>query len=366
MQEKKAKNSGWIRRTFFSVLGKNRTRKFLDFLLKKKYRVSSLKFPVDILAVKEILIILPESSLEVLHQLKNVISLMTLFKHAGITLLCEHSVAPYIRMIPGLNVVEYAAQNYFSTEFSRMARQFQGTVDLCLMLDAAPGLPMLYLAGSTAASVRAGYCDAGDYPFLNLHVRPSPRRVYLADWYCSMAEIFGAKPGDIRWRVAKKTMEEVDHLIGELKIAPDAPLIGFDALHFIRSFGIAWTDEFMHRIDELRAGTVYFHVEDGATEQELVWLCKQNVPSFADLSASRLAALVSRSKFVISGNTSMYILAGLLHRPAVGFFPAETFERYCPQSQLHGGVPYTGRPETREIDELFGLIAALPQSEMTK
>ncbi|MBN1758807.1 MAG: hypothetical protein JW863_10835, partial [Chitinispirillaceae bacterium] len=162
------------------MLGKARSKAFLTFLLHKKHRVPSLKFPVDILSVKEVLIILPETPLEVLHQLKNVISLMTLFKHAGITLLCEHSVASYIKMIPGLNIVEYDAQDHFSTEFSRMAQQFRGGVDVCLLLDAAPALPMLYLAGSTAASVRAGYCDAGDYPFLNLHVRPSPSRVYLA------------------------------------------------------------------------------------------------------------------------------------------------------------------------------------------
>ncbi|MBN1761424.1 MAG: hypothetical protein JW863_24080, partial [Chitinispirillaceae bacterium] len=170
----------------------------------------------------------------------------------------------------------------------------------------------------------------------------------------------------IRWRVAKKTMEEVDHLIRELKIAPDTPLIGFDALHFIRAFGIAWTDEFMHRVDDLHAGTIYFHVESTTSEQELVWLCKQNVPSFADLSASRLAALVSRSKFVISGNTSMYVLAGLLHRPAFGFFPAETFERFCPRSQLLQGIPYTGQPGAEEIDAVFELIRTSQHSGKTQ
>ncbi len=362
MQEKKAKNSGWPRRTFFTVLGKTRTQAFLEFLLRKKHRVPSLKFPVDILAVKNLLIILPETPLEVLHQLKNVISLMTLFKHAGITLLCEYAVAPYIKMIPGLNIVEYSSQDHFSAEYSQLAQQFRGEVDCCLLLDAAPGLPMLYLAGSTAAPVRAGYCDGGEYPFLNLHVRPSQKRVYLADWYCSLAETFGAKPGEIRWRVAKKTMEEVDHLIRELKITPDSDLIGFDALFFIRSFGIEWTEEFMHRVEELHAGTLYFHVENGADDKELVWLCKQNVPSFADLSASRLAALVSRSKFIVSGNTAMYALAGLLHRSAFGFFQAESFAKYCPQNQLLKGVSYTGRPERQEIDELFDLIATMPQS----
>ena len=123
--------------------------------------------------------------------------------------------------------------------------------------------------------------------------------------------------------MAQKTTEETNHLIRELKINPDVPLLGFDAVPFVRTFGIEWTESFLHRIGELHLGTIYFHVENQRTEQELVWLCKQNVPLFADLSASRLAALVSKSKCIISCNTPMYALAGLLHRPAFGFFKAE-------------------------------------------
>jgi ADP-heptose:LPS heptosyltransferase len=366
MQEEKAKNSGIFRRTFFSFIGESRSTAFLKFLLKRKHRAPPLKFPVDIPSVKEVLIILPEDYLEVLHQLKNIVSLMTLFKHAGITLLCEREVAPYVKMLPGLNIVEYCAQDHFSSDFSRTAQQFRGVVDICFLLDTSPDLPMLYLAGSTAAPVRVGYCNAGDFPFLNLHIRPSPQRVYLADWYCSMAETFGSKTGDIRWRVARKTVEEVDHLIKELKIAPDASLIGFDALHFIRTFGSEWTEAFMRRIASLQAGTIYFHVKSVTLDQELVWLCKQNVPSFADLSASRLAALVGKSKFVISGKTPMYALAGLLHRPAVGFFAAEEIDRYCPHSKLLKGVPYSGRPTDEEIDQLVGLIGTMTPQANTK
>ncbi len=366
MLEKKAKNSGQLRRTFFSVLGHTRSKAFLTFLLKKKHKVPSLRFPIDIASVKQILLILPEAHLHVLHQLKNVISLMTLFKHAGITLLCERSVAAYIKMVPGLNIIEYDTQDHYSTEFSRMAQQFRGTTDICFLLDATPRLPMLYLAGSTAAPARVGYCDAGEFPFLNLHVRPSPDRLYLADWYCSMAEIFGSRPGEIRWRVAQKTVEEVDHLIRELKINPDVPLIGFDALHFIREFGIEWTERFMHRINELHAGTIYFHVENKTSESELVWLCKQNVPSFADLSASRLAALVSKSKFVVSGNTPMYALAGLLHRPAVGFFKEAEIVRFCPQNALLKGVACSDRPDDEKIDRIMGLIGKAAAREKEK
>lgn len=356
MQEKKAKNSGWFRRTFFTVMGRKRSKAVLSFLLKKKHKAPQLSFPVDIPSVKEILIVLPEEHLQVLHQLKNIISLMTLFKHAAITLLCERGVAPYIKMVPGLNIVEYDAQDHFSTEFSQMAQLFRGSVNICFLLDTAPDLPVLYLVGATAASVRVGYYGTGEYPFLNLHIRPSEKRTYLADWYSCMAETFGARSGEIRWRVAQKTIEEVEHLIKELKMKPDASLVGFDAVHFIRSFGIEWTEKFLAELNKLKLGTIYFHVASETREQELVWLCKQNVPSFADLSTSRLAALVSKSKIIISGNTPMYALAGLLYTSAVGFFPENEIERYCPQNALLKGIAYSGQPDQEKIATILDLI----------
>lgn len=356
MQEKKAKNSGWFRRTFFTAMGQKRSKALLSFLLKNKHKAPQLSFPLDIPSVKEILIVLPEEHLQVLHQLRNIISLMTLFKHAGITLLCERGVAPYIKMVPGLNIVEYDAQDHFSSEFSQMAQQFRGSVDICFLLDTAPDLPVLYLVGSTAADVRVGYCDAGDYPFLNLHVRPSGKRTYLADWYSCMAETFGARSGEIRWRVAQKTVEEVEHLIRELKMKPDASLIGFDAVHFIRSFGIEWTEKLLAELNKLKLGTIYFHVAHETREEELIWLCKQNVPSFPDLSTSRLAALVSKSKIIISGNTPMYALAGLLYTPAVGFFPENEIRRYCPQNALLKGIAYSGQPDNEMISAMLDLV----------
>jgi ADP-heptose:LPS heptosyltransferase len=366
MPEKNAKSSGRVRRLFFSLLGQPRSKAFLAFLLNKKHKVPSLKFPVDVSSVKSVLIILPENHLLVLHQLRNVISLMSILKHATVTLLCERSAAMYIKMIPGINLVEYDLQDHYSKEFSEISQQFRGNIDLCFLLNESPDLPMLYLAGSTGAPVRVGYGDAGDSPFLNLHIRPSSQRKYLGDWYSAMAEMFGSKSGEIRWRVAQKTIEEVDHLIGELKINPDARLVGFDAIHFIRSFGIEWTDRFMHRVLELQAGTVYFHVEDTPREKELVWLCSQNVPSFADLSASRLAALINKSEFVISGNTPMFALAGLLQRPAFGFFRENEIERYCPQNNLLKGVTYSREPGNEEIDLLLGMISEMQHRRNVK
>ena len=359
MHEKKAKTSGRLRKTFFTLLGNDRSRSFLQFILQRKQKSAPLSFPIDTSAIKEILLILPEQHLTVLHQLRNVISLMTQFKHAGITLLCERTVSAYIKMIPGLSIIEYDAQEHYTPEFSTIAQQFRNKIDICFLLDENPALPILYLAGSTGAAVRVGYDGAGEYPFINLHVRPSPRRKFISDRYCAMAALFGARNSDLKWRVAQKTIEEVDHLIKELKMSPDAPLIGFDALHFIRAFGIPWTETFLGRVQSLPLGTLYFIVDHNPHEEELVWLCKQNVPSFAELSASRLAALVSKSRLIISGNTPMFALAELLHRPAAGFFPAEEIGLNTPENGRQVGFPYSGIPESPVIDQFIQAIKSL-------
>jgi len=359
MHEKKAKTSGHIRKTFFSLLGNDRSRSFLQFILQKKQKSSPLSFPIDTATVKEILLILPEQHLAVLHQLRNVIALMTQFKHAGISLLCERTVSAYIKMIPGLSIIEYDADEHYSSAFSAIAQQFREKTDICFLLDENPTLPILYLTGSTGAAVRVGYAGAGTYPFINLQIKPSADNVYISDRYSSMATLFGAKKGDLKWRVAQKTIEEVDHLIKELKISPDAPMTGFDALFFIRTFGIAWTEAFLYKVRSIPMGTLYFIVEHEPHESELVWLCKQNIPTFAELSASRYAALVSKSLLIISGNTPMYALAGLLQRPAVGLFKKDEIERYCPQSAQQKGFAYSSLPDEQLIDQMLQAMRTL-------
>jgi len=353
MHEKKAKTSGHIRKTFFSLLGNDRSRSFLQFILQKKQKSSPLSFPIDTATVKEILLILPEQHLAVLHQLRNVIALMTQFKHAGISLLCERTVSAYIKMIPGLSIIEYDADEHYSSAFSAIAQQFREKARFWRR------------HGSVARQTRrrsanrVGYAGAGTYPFINLQIKPSADNVYISDRYSSMATLFGAKKGDLKWRVAQKTIEEVDHLIKELKISPDAPMTGFDALFFIRTFGIAWTEAFLYKVRSIPMGTLYFIVEHEPHESELVWLCKQNIPTFAELSASRYAALVSKSLLIISGNTPMYALAGLLQRPAVGLFKKDEIERYCPQSAQQKGFAYSSLPDEQLIDQMLQAMRTL-------
>ena len=51
-----------------------------------------------------------------------------LFKHAGVTLVCEHQTTSLVKMIPGLNVIEYDldSSKTFARQFTGLAKEFRG------------------------------------------------------------------------------------------------------------------------------------------------------------------------------------------------------------------------------------------------
>lgn len=359
MIQKKSKCSDQLRCAFYTFLGQRRSRKLLAFALKARYRTSKVRFPVNIYETKEILIILPEQHLDVLHQLKNVISLIKLFKHATVSIVCEHSTSSYIKMIPGLNIIEYDRQEQvsFSASLVKEIRELNH-IDICFLLIKNPDLPLLYLAGASGADIRAGYSESGGFPFLNLQIRPDTNKKYLTDWNCSIAKLFGASPEDVRWSVARKTIDEINHLLKELKIEKNVHLIGIDVAFLLNQFGNSWTEILIQNLKKFNPGQLYFYIDEKFPSSQLQWVQKQNIPFLGNLSASRTAALISRSRLVITGNTMIYALASLLKKPAVGFFKDDEIEMYCPQTANLMGIPYKTVSEEM-VFKTITLIASL-------
>lgn len=357
--EKKSKNL--IRRAVLALIGKSGIYGLTSFILKRKYKVSPINFPVNVSEVKEILLILPQSQIEVLYQLQNITGLASLFKHAGVTLVCEHLTTSLVKMIPGLNVLEYDldSSKTFAKQFTGLAKEFRGVVDICFLLDHKPDLSLLYLTGASAAPTRVGYYGAGKFPFLNLQVNPSKQRKYIPDLNCSISDLFGAKPEGVCWSVAPKVLDEIDHLLRESKIKRRGALIGVDALFLFRKFGQAWTEQFLVRFKELNKGELYLYAEHVGSGRETEWIKAQKLPVLTHLSESRTAALVSRSDLIITGNTLLYVVAGLLNRPAVGFFHETEIESYCPQSAIHKGISFKGISEKENIEVLDKAICLI-------
>jgi hypothetical protein len=98
-------------------------------------------------------------------------------------------------MIPGLEIIEYDVEERigFGSSFLNLSRQFRDSADICFLLDHQPELGVLYFAGSTRAPIRIGYHDSGDYPFLNLRIRPSGFKKYIPDWNSTIAQMFCRK-----------------------------------------------------------------------------------------------------------------------------------------------------------------------------
>lgn len=336
--DKKSKPTMRVRGTFFKIIGKNRSKSLLSLVLKRRKNETTVRFPINVSHVKQIVIILPEDRLQSLYQLKNVISLVSTFKHAAVALLCEQTIASVVNMIPGLEIIEYDVEDRigFGSSFLNLSRQFQDSADICFLLDHQPELGVLYFAGSTRAPIRIGYHDSGDYPFLNLRIRPSEFKKYIPDWNSTIAQMFCRENRNLQWSVAKKTIEEVEHLMKESGMKRGARLAGIDIVFLTNTFGQNGASKIISSLISLKSFKWYICLIEGECASS--WMEQFKTPILSDLSVSRSAALVTLSELIITGNTILYGLATLLDKSAIGFFNQGDLERYCPQSAALKGI----------------------------
>jgi ADP-heptose:LPS heptosyltransferase len=355
---KKAKFSGRARRVFFNLMGASRSRAFLSYVFRKRFKQSYFSFPVNVSSIKEILIIVPKQHLEILYQLKNLLSIASVFKNSAITVFCSESTSSYVKMIPDISIVEYheEEQSGFITQFLEFLPQFKNRFDICILLDRTPELSILSLIGSTNAPIRAGYDEAGGYPFLNLKARASSSNLYLQDKNCVMAELFGMQSESLRMSVARKTLEEMNHLLKEIHISNEHGLVGIDALFFLERFGEQWFEGFLNRLHQNCNCSFYLYIDKEPSSQQLSWLKNRRITSITELSASKIAALVHLSDLVIAGNTIFYGLAAVLNKAAVGFFREDEMDMYCPSTNKLKGYPYKDTPDEQSIIKIIDLI----------
>jgi ADP-heptose:LPS heptosyltransferase len=309
-----------------------------------------------------VLIILPSKRLQVLHQLKTLAELTSFFKNSNITILAEETCAPIVRLIDRTNVIdyEYDQKKLFSSAMRHFIREFHGSVDLCCLLTREEDLPLLYLAGMTAAPVRIGYAGSGGSPFLNLHVAPSESRVYLPEWNCAMAEMLGAKKTrQARWSASRETLAEIDQLLKEMHLDPRTRLVGVDAGFARRRFGAQWASQFVEALIPVAKGAVYLYAKDDSGSHSMEWLSRFNVPIIHSLSVSQMAAIIARSAVIVTGNTLLFGLAALMDIRVVGIFDGNHMAAYCPVSPLIRGIPFERAPDEKTIDNAAVAVAEL-------
>ena len=355
--------TGRWKRLGHSILGASRSKAMLANTVRKlTEEAPPFSFPVDPQPVKNVLIILPPQRLEVLHQLRNVREIATLFRNAKITLVTEESCAELAGLIEGAAVLTYPEEEkrLFSGTFTELTHELRESAELCCLLTRGEELPLLYLTGMTAASLRVGYAGAGGPPFINLHVKPSGERVYQSDWNCAMAEMLGARRGrKTTWTVAPQTFGEIDHLFRELHIKPAARLAGVDALFFYRAFGPEWAEGCIKAIQPIVNNALYLFAEATHDDKELAWLSQTGLPLIQNLSVPQTAALAGRSALLVTGNTLLFGLATLLEKPAVGVFNADSMAAFCPASPLVRGIACEGDADAKTISAIASAAAEL-------
>jgi ADP-heptose:LPS heptosyltransferase len=354
---------GSLKRFFFGLLGRSNGRKLLArIVLKQTAQLPPLSFPFDAAAAKRALLILPPEPLAVLHQLKNVVALKSLFRNAECTLLAESSCTEIAGIVEDVSIVEYRRREkqLFSASFSVFNRTLRGSADVCCLLTDREDLPLLYLAGRSAAPVRAGYTGAGEYPFINLHVRPLPGRRYLTDRNLAMAETLGAeKAGDIALPVVVQSKAEIDYLIRGISRKSGSRPIGIDAFCFFRTFGARRAAEIIRALLPVVKNAVYLYADETPDAPGMEWLARFNLPLMHHLTITQLRTLLSHSALVVTGNTLLFGLAAVFGLKTVGVFHKKEIERYCPGTGAVRGVAFEKTPDNETVVSIARAVAEL-------
>jgi ADP-heptose:LPS heptosyltransferase len=332
----------------------------LKMLVKKATDGKRLAFPLAFSAPPRILVILPEDPLYALKQLSFLMSLIAHFKNGRFSVLCTGRVAPFFRIVNGISeFIEYDPQDrfLFSKEFDRIGKEIGGGFDLCLLLERGPDISLQLIAGLTAATARIGYEGCGDYPFLNVQVKPSPVRTFSAERSLPIASLLGAPyAAAMRLTVSKDTQREIGLMLSEMNIAPSSRIISIDGQYFFTHFGEAWTTALVQALAKKPfVCCIVAHDEVTARSQQV--LASLKLPVFSPLPASRFAGLVHRSEFIIAGNTLLFELADLFKKPVAGVFEEQEYAASFRETDTTRGIRFVKHPDTATIDSIVGLLA---------
>src|SRR5512133_1389645 len=354
---KKAKFSGRARQFFYSVLGSKKTKSIIALYYRYKFRKQLFMFPVDPHSVSSVLIVLPESSLDILYQLENILSIMAIFTKAKVTAFCPDTETSLLKLMPELEIVEYPKEepDRFAS-FSSFTRQFKNNVDICILLDRTPDISKVSFVISTNAPIRTGYKDAGDFPFLNLKVGANPDEHYLPQRNCMMAEMFGKGFDSLKFSVSRKLVDDIGHMLKEQRISEDAGLIGIDALYFLDKYGQQWFMKLVAQIKKDFSENLYCYLSREPSQQEATFFTSEGIRCITPLSESRLAALVTKSSLILSSNSVFYGLGAMFGIKAVGLFNCSEFKNYCPDTAKLQGLIYEGKSDEQCLDELCALM----------
>ncbi len=357
---KKSRHPKGLLGTVAGIVGQKRQAALLTVLTGKRLRSHLLQFPGDLKRIGKALYIFPESPLDALYQVENVVSLIAHFNGADTIFFCEQEVGAYFKKMHGVtSVFTYDRSNryLFSREFAAMGNMMaREGFDIVLLLERNPDPALLDLVVRSGAGIRAGYGGAADYPILNVRIGSPGDSDHLANRNAQMAVVLGAKrAGRVRWSVSRTTLDETEIMLNEAGLLKQPLKGGVDIGVLGRMYGREWTRaliEGLHRTT-IRWYLYAEHADDALWSQEIESL---KMPVFAGLNPSKLAALVRMSSVIISGKSVVYELADLLQTPAVGIFEENVLSAHCRRDTRCAGIAYAGAPDVRTIEQAVAAV----------
>jgi len=341
----------------------------LSVLHKTKKKL--LHFPGEFSLSQSVLLILPEAPLDLLYQIQNIQSLAGLFTKARITALCRKDISVYLRNLDCIaSIIEYITEEryLFSPAMTLLGQTLKkSNFDACILLERAPAPVLLHLIGSTDAQYRIGYGESGSYPFLNIHIKASSADQYIAENNTTMANTLGAPPTKpAKWTVKKEAQEEIAILLTELKIQKKARIIFLDGPYLFAHFDSQWVFQLCAQLKQQKQFTICCKTDNSIPGSELEKLQKKQVHLLPPLSISRTAAFIYRADYSITGNSTVFQLANLFHKKAIGILQEKSLQRYFKKSNWQYAATFSEKPDTKTINQITGCITETPVTNCKK
>ncbi len=288
-------------------------------------RSENISLPLDPKNVNDYLLVLPVSPFDALYQIAIIESILhALSKRRCITVCCSE-VAQFIRHIKGISeIVEYDPEQMheFSPYYHEICKKLSGfDFTVAFMLAHNPSLALLSLTGHCKARFRAGYETSHAEPFLNIRIGRDPGKKRIGE-NSRILVPFGFKlQKETTWKIPRDTVNEVRHLFSQYNIPRTTRLIALDCACCVKHFGRSWTSQLISHLSGTYAQRLFLVIMDREFyDSNTDWLHSFRVPIMADTSVSRIAAALYLSGVLISGKSSIFEIAHLLHKKAIGIF----------------------------------------------
>ena len=311
-------------------------------------------YPVDMSAVKRLLIIKLSAFGDIIHALPVSAALGEAFPHIELTWAIEEVFAPLVignnyianlLTLPKIKSKDLRSSTFRKDYFGKLkdvrSRSFDLTLDLQGLTKSA------LIAAASGAKVRLGYHWLREAA--GLVERPIPRQtesVHIVDQYLDVARFLGAKVERpvFPFHISAEDRNLVSMLLGEAGLQPDTP---FACINPASALKIKeWPAErYAKLIDALYDAqgltSVLVTADSSVAERVKSYTTRPFVNLATQTSLKQLAEVLRRSAVHICGDTGSAHLAAAMNVPVITLIGPTDADRICAYGQRENVIRHT-------------------------